>query len=191
MQIKSTKKIRLEQKISMIGVLTLLTFILISTYSCKKPKPDDNPQEVITTIKLTFTEGSQTKIFQFRDLDGLGGGLDGVADTINLDSSKTYNLMVEVLDESSSPATIVSDEIRKEGVDHQFFFNISAGLLMTQSYDDLDANGAPIGLMNIVSTSSKSNGILRINLKHQPGIKNGNQAAGESDIDVSFQTLIQ
>ncbi len=170
-----------------IGVLILIT---ITIYSCK-PKPSDNPEELITTVKLTFSEGSTSKIFEFKDLDGLGSGLDGVADTIRLDTAKTYHLIIDVLDESTSPATVTSDEIRNEGVDHQFFFTVSSGLFLSQTYDDADAKGQPIGLSNNVVTGSSSSGTLRVNLKHQPGIKDGNQLTGESDIDVSFYTIIK
>jgi hypothetical protein len=182
---------QIQKKTSKFLVATLSIIFLISTLDSCKPKENDNPEEVITTLKLTFSEGSNTKVFQFKDADGLGGGLDGVADTIVLDSSKNYRLVVEVLDESTSPLTVVSDEILNEGVDHQFFFNISTGLMMTHAYDDLDSKGLPIGLSNKINSSTASTGTLRVNLKHQPSTKNGSQAIGSSDIDVSFYTIIK
>ncbi len=181
---------QIQKKTSKFMVATLSIIFLISTLDSCKPKDSDNPEELITTLKLTFSEGSNTKVFQFKDADGLGGGLDGIADTIVLDSSKNYHLVVEVLDESTSPATVVSDEILNEGVDHQFFFNISTELMMTNTYDDMDSKGLPIGLSNNIIVGKASTGTLRVNLKHQPGIKNDSQAIGSSDIDVSFYTII-
>jgi hypothetical protein len=178
-----------KKTIKMLGAVLSIIFLMATLHSCK-PKDPDNPEELITTLKLTFSEGSSTKVFQFKDADGLGGGLDGIADTIVLDSSKNYHLVVEVLDESTSPTTVVSNEILNEGVDHQFFFNISAGLNLSQTYDDADTKGLPIGLSNNVVTGSSSSGTLRVNLKHQPGTKDGSQAIGSSDIDVSFYTII-
>ena len=172
---------------SLVGYLILMTIYMSSC----KPKTSDNPQELITTVKLTFSEGSSNKIFQFKDLDGIGGGLDGIADTIRLDTAKNYHLTIEVLDESTSPSTITSDEIRDEGIDHQFFFNVSHGLNISQTYDDVDAKGMPIGLSNYIKTGSTSSGTFRVNLKHQPGIKDGNQLTGESDIDITFQTILK
>jgi hypothetical protein len=170
-----------------IGILILVTFAL---YSCK-PKSSDNPGELITTVKLTFSEGGNSKTFEFKDLDGLGSGLDGIADTIRLDTAKTYQLTVGVLDESTTPIIVTSDEIRSEGIDHQFFYTISNGLQLSQTYDDVDAKGQPIGLSNIVMTRGSSSGTLNVNLKHQPGIKDGHQATGESDIDITFQAFLK
>ncbi len=176
-------------QIKIFSVLILAVIIVSISNSCK-PK-DTNPEELITTLKLNFTKGGITKSFQFSDIDGISGGNAGLVDTIYLDTNSTYNLSLEVLNESLSPAEDLSAEIRDEAVDHQFFFNPSIGLNLTQSYDDVDAAGHPIGLTNIISTGGSSTGTLRVNLKHQPGIKDGNQNTGESDIDVSFYTVIR
>jgi len=51
--------------------------------------------------------------------------------------------------------------------------------------------GNYIGLSNIVMTRGRSSGTLNVNLKHQPGIKDGHQATGESDIDITFQAFLK
>jgi len=176
-------------QIKIFGVLIMAVIVVSINNSCK-PK-DTNPEELITTLKLNFTKGGITKSFQFIDIDGISGGNAGVFDTIYLDTNSTYNLSLEVLNESVSPAEDITAEIREEAIDHQFFFNPSSGLNLTSSYNDLDIAGQPIGLTNIISTGANSVGTLRVNLKHQPGIKNNNQNTGESDIDVSFYIVIK
>lgn len=170
-------------------ILPIIIVILGLGYACKPE--EQNTEELITTLKLNFTNAGNTTTFQFKDIDGIGGGADGIMDTILLDSSKTYTLNVEVFNESASPVEDLTAEIRNEAVDHQFFYNVSSGLNLTHSYTDLDANSMPIGLANNISTGAKSSGTLRVNLKHQPGIKDGNQNTGESDIDITFYTTIK
>ena len=165
-------------------ILPIIILILGIGYACKPE--EQNTEELITTLKLNFTNAGNTTTFQFKDVDGIGGGADGIIDTIQLDSNKTYALNIEVLNESASPVEDLTAEILNESVDHQFFYNISSGLNLTHSYNDIDPNTRPIGLANNISTGTKSTGTLRVNLKHQPGIKDGNQNTGESDIDVTF-----
>ncbi|MEI6312011.1 MAG: hypothetical protein WCP57_07120 [Bacteroidota bacterium] len=173
----------------LIALSIISCMVGLMSYSCR-PK-QTNPEELITTLKLNFTKGSIVKTFQFKDIDGLSGGNSGTIDTIYLDSNSSYQLNLEVLNESDYPVEDITNEIRDEAVDHQFFFNPSMGLTITQTYADIDANGHPIGLTNNISTGSISSGTLRVNLKHQPGIKDGNQNTGESDIDLTFYTVIR
>lgn len=176
-----------NKQILVLAVLCIT--ILFFTFSCK---PDtNNEEEVITTLKLSFTNGSSFQVYNFRDIDGIGGGADGVADTIVLDSNNLYVMSTSVLNESVTPAEDITAEIQNESKDHQFFYNISSGLNLTHIYTDTDDNSRPIGLANTISTGSRSTGTIRVNLKHQPGIKDGNQNTGASDIDVSFVVIIK
>jgi hypothetical protein len=57
--------------------------------------------------------------------------------------------------------------------------------------NDLDKNGLPIGLISIWRTRSSGDGKLKVVLKHQPGIKNGDPAIGETDIEIEFNCRIK
>ena len=172
------------KKKNMFFAVPLIMATLFFAFSCK---PDaSNQEELITTLKLSFTNGGTTQLFQYKDIDGIGGGADGITDTIVLDSNKVYAVTVSVLNESETPSEDMTSEIRNESSDHQFFYNISSGLNLTHTYNDTDANGLPIGINNTITSGNISNGTLRVNLKHQPSIKDGNQNTGDSDIDVTF-----
>lgn len=170
-----------------VFLLPLVGIVALSFFACK---PDDHDhEELITTVKLHFIKNGVTQTFSFKDLDGAGSGSGGVSDTIRIESDTMYQLNIEVLNESETPAEDITPEILAEATDHQFFYTIT-GANATHSYNDTDANGRPVGLRNTITTGALSTGTLRVNLKHQPGIKDGNQSSGESDIDVNFVLII-
>ena len=75
-----------------------------------------NEEEVITTLRLTFTPvgGGTAAILQFQDTDGGGGNAPVItADTLNANTN--YNVAIEVLNESVNPTSNISDEIAEEG----------------------------------------------------------------------------
>jgi hypothetical protein len=167
---------------------------------CKKdkevvptPPPPTNEAEVITTMKLTFVDSldiTNIKHATFRDPDGDGGLAYNVFDTIRLEANKTWITTILLLNETVSPADTISNEVLEEGVDHLFCFSPS-GASATVIKTDLDANNLPIGLQSKWKTTSVGLGSMQIELRHQPGLKNGTCTPGSTDIDVAFQVKIQ
>ena len=167
---------------------------------CKKdkdlvpvPQPVVNEPEIITTMKLTFVDSSNTsniKYATFRDPDGDGGAGYDIFDTIKLEPNKTWITTIILLNETVSPADTISNEVLEEGVDHLFCFS-PTGTSATVIKTDLDANSLPIGLQSKWRTTSTGLGTMQVELRHQPGIKNGSCTPGDTDIDVVFQTKIQ
>lgn len=177
--------------------LALISLLLVS--SCKKDDsspqnpPDGNDSELITTVKLSFVDSAgvePVRQFVFSDIDGDGGNPPSVFDTIQISSQKTYNVSILLLDESKSPVDTISNEVLAEGDDHMFFF-FHAGANIVTSYQDLDGNGIGIGLQSKWVTGGLSSGTSRIVLKHQPGVKDGSFAPGESDVDLQFQSRLE
>ena len=183
-------------------IIFAISICLAFVSSCKKdddlitvPPPVINESEVITTLQLVFTDSAtntQAGIFQFRDTDGGGPNAPVEWDTIVLNNNRTYYTEVILLNELASPVDTISNEVLAEANDHQFFYTI-AGANITHYYNDQDTNTPPlpIGLQNKFRTGNTSNGTVQVILKHQPGIKNGNIATGDTDIDVTFTTNIQ
>lgn len=172
---------------------------------CKKDKDDPvapslppNEEEVITTLRLTFTSvgGGETKVFNFVDADGDGGGAPVItADTLSSDS--TYSVAIEVLNESESPAEDITAEIVAEDEEHQFFFQVS-GVNATISYADADGNLRPIGLLTNWAMGAAGAGTVMVTLRHEPdkgaaGVSAGDitNAGGETDIEVTFPLVVQ
>jgi hypothetical protein len=187
-------------------LLSLVCFSLIPLLTgCNDDDPDPaNENELITTLTLSLQKIQQDGVaietepvlFSWRDADGPGPGVPVVDDVI-LDANATYEMVITVLDESKTPAEDISDEIRDEDEDHQFFF-LTSGIEATIQYDDADGNGNPVGLKNLLETGAAGVGSLDIILRHEPnkeaaGVSDGNpaNAGGETDIEVSFSVTIQ
>lgn len=158
-----------------------------------------NQEELITTIRLNFSEGDNTFSAEWKDLDG-DGAMAPVVDDIGLESGKTYNVVVEILNESKTPAEDITDEIEEEAEEHQFFFSVANGVDLNIQYNDEDGNGNPVGLRNIFTAEEPGTGTLTVILKHEPdktaeGVSAGDptNSGGETDIETtpSFNISIQ
>lgn len=178
-------------------------FVTIVLYSsCKKDKAPDpqtpppvNQGEVITTLKLIFTDSANTSsisAFVFKDADGEGGNGPSIFDTIKIQSNKTYFVSVLLLDETKNPVDTTSNEVLEEANDHLLFFHHN-NVNVNTSYIDQDSNNPPlpIGLSTKWKTGNISSGTSQVILKHQPGTKNGSEIPGETDIDVIFPSKVQ
>ncbi len=148
-----------------------------------------NEEELITTVKLTFIDSSGlSKIFEFNDPDG-EGGMTPTIDTIYLSRGISYNLSTKFFDRSDpNDVEDITVEIREEDDEHLICFesiNIS-GLTI----DIIDSDGTyELGLSSIVEVSdsaSSLNGVLKLILKHQAGVKDGTCPPGETDVEVDF-----
>lgn len=181
--------------------------LLLAITACKKDKddvltpsaPPANEEEVITTVQVTFTDQeTPTEVFHMQvNFDDVGGG-DPVAVADTLPAQRAFDVSIRVLNESVSPAVDLTNEMRNEGTDHQFFFQVTNGNL-TMTYADADANGRPIGLTSTAVTGAASiGGDLRLTLRHQPnkaavGVEAGaiTNAGGETDVEVNFPLTIR
>lgn len=161
--------------------------------------PVVNEEELITTVVLTFTpqSGGNTLEFRFTDLDGTGGDIPVIAaDTLS--DSTTYDVTVQFLNESESPAEDITAEVLAEAEEHQVFFVVESGLQLSFDYMDMDTDGNPIGLLNTFDTGATGMGELQVILRHEPnkdaqGVSVGDiaNAGGETDIEVTFDVVIQ
>lgn len=172
--------------------------IFLITGCAKDPDPV-NETELITTINMTWTpEGSGAPVlFQFRDLDGAGGSAPLIT-VGDLMPNTTYSVEVEMLNETTNPATNITNEIILEGTEHQFFFATTEGITLSFSYDDTDTNGAPIGVKTTMFTGDAATGKLQLTLRHDlnkgaSGVAQGDitNAGGDTDAQVEFDLVIQ
>ncbi|MFT4522988.1 MAG: hypothetical protein ACI8ZN_001940 [Bacteroidia bacterium] len=186
--------------INLLTVLGILFTLFIS--ACKEDVPEDpiipNEEEVITSLNFTLTpEGGGTPVvLSFKDLDGDGGNAPAISEG-TLVANTTYNGSLELLKELETPAEDITKEIEEEGVDHQFFFKTSVSGV-NFAYNDMDANGNPIGLSTILTTNGAGSGTITVTLRHEPkkdasGVSSGDMtnAGGETDIEVTFNVEVQ
>ena len=176
----------------------LISSVMIT--SCKKPTPvEPNAEEVITTMKLTFVPvgGGATLTYQFDDPDGPGGTIP-TKDEIVLAPSRSYNVTVQILNKTATPAEDITTEIQAESDAHRFYYEPSTTSNINISGLDNDGNGVPLGITGTWSTGNGSTGTLKITLRHYPGTPPGkeisdpvNSSKSNSDIEVEFNTKIQ
>ena len=163
--------------------------------SCKKSDPapaDEN--ELITTVRLKFTEGSTSQTFEWKDIDG-DGGKAPVIQNIALKTNKTYKLDVSFLDESKMPVVNITEEVAKEKDEHLVIVTPAPASLFTYTYGDKDSRNFPVGLTGSVKTAGAGTGTLKVVLRHQPPVnnqpvKNGTATPGSSDADVQFNVAV-
>lgn len=184
------------------SVIFFILFTSLIFMSCRKePIAPTNESELITTIKLTLKDTASpytTYTFIWKDIDG-DGGTNPIIDSIKIQTEKTYNATLLILDESTSAIDTISNEIEDESTAHQFFYqSIPTDAITNFTYTSFDTNNQPLGntfSFNTKNTSTSST--LRISLIHQPqksaiGVIDGNitNAGGETDIEIEFPVKI-
>lgn len=176
---------------------------------------DDNPapineEELITTMKVSLVEGTNTITLMVKDEDGAEGPAKPVIEVSgNLKANTTYNGSVELLNESETPIESINEEIEAEADEHQFFYETSAALNITTAYTDKESDYKkedgtsftttnPVGLTFTVTTTDAGTGTFTVTLKHEPnkaaeGVAEGNiaNAGGNTDITQSFDITVQ
>ena len=182
-------------------VLFVTLFGSLVLGGCKKDKttPEENEEEVITTLQLQITpvSGGTPLTFSYRDIDGPGGNAP-VVDAIELAPNMAYDVSLKVLNESVSPAEDITTEIEEESNAHRFYFTPSAGSNIAVSALSTDAAGIPVGLTSRWTTTAAAAGTIGITLRHYPGNPPGKAAddaidsnKSGTDIAVTFTTRIQ
>lgn len=173
--------------------------LLVAVVACKKettppatPPPPANEEELITSVRLTFVDTAgihPTVVALFRDIDGLGGNQPSVFDTIRLKPNAVYAASLEFLNESVNPVDDITVEVLEEATDHLVCYSVFGA---NASIDRTDSDGTyEVGIASRWTTQGASTGSTQVVLKHQPGIKNGSCDIGDSDIELSFVTIIQ
>ena len=177
---------------------------------------NENPNEVITSLRLTFRPLAGEETFSVSwshpDLSPIQS-----VDDIVLQYGRTYRVEVEVFNELEIPVDDITPEIRDEMDEHQVFFVGSAvegpaavtnpDAIIQQLYDDVDNYGYPIGLKSTIVSTNTGSGVLSIKLQHLPMLKGellkteglttlmaneGEEAMlGSTDISVDFNISVQ
>lgn len=175
----------------------LLMGSLLTFSACKdddEPGPDDEG-EVITsvTLSLTPTGKGQDATATISTLSG-SPKQDG---PLLLRANTEYNATITLANESPKPPVDITAEVRQESDEHLFVYEFTASTgtpsaTLDVQLTDTDKNNRPVGLETKITTGPAGTGKLRVVLKHQPGgLKTGtNTTAGETDLDVNFDVII-
>lgn len=183
--------------------LNLLVIAFIATITLNSCSKDDNPtpvneEEVITTLEVKLVSGNSTVTLLSKDADGEGPGEPVVTVSGSLLADVEYTGTIKLLNETESPAEDVTEEVKEEAKDHQFFYSVTNDIA-TFTYDDKDADNNPIGLEFKMKTINETKtGKVTFTLRHEPnkgatGVSGGDitNAGGETDIQVSFDVNVE
>ena len=187
----------MKKRLLIIGKLLGISALLFVS-ACKKDSDVDPEEEneLITTVKLNFSAGGSTKTFTYSDSDGDGGKAPTKFETISLSPNTTYTLTVELLDESKSPVSNISNEVKEEGDEHLFIYTPSPSGLITYTYGDKDSRNLGIGLTGTAKTGTSGSGKFKVQLRHQPPIggkpvKDGTATPGSDDVNLDFNLEVK
>jgi len=166
-----------------IAIALAITTILTACSNDNQATPV-NEEELITTITAVFTPegGGSAVTLNSRDLDGDGPNAPVITISGPFAQNTTYNGVVAFTNESVSPAEDITAEIVAEAEDHQIFYQTTGSLpdfIYSTTAENVDANGKPIGLETVFTTTTAATGVLKISLIHLPNKTAAGVAAGD------------
>lgn len=196
----NTLKLNTMKTTSTIKLLAFLFIIAIAFTSCDEDDHDhdddhDHEEEVITTVTYTLTNNADNSevTMKWFDVDGDGGEAPVLTVSGALAANATYTGAIELLNETESPAEDITEEIKEEDDEHEFFYSSSvAGISIEKTDEDKDGN--PVGLATTLTTADAGTGSFTIVLKHEPTKPNGNDlsvAGGSTDAEVTFSIEVE
>jgi hypothetical protein len=172
------------KKTNFIIAIAAASAALLNLSSCHK----HDEGELITTVKLTLTPltGGSAKTFVWSDPDGIGGNSPKQTDTIVCDSGFNYTGDLQFFNGDKD----ITSEVKNEGDEHFVCYTGPTSDVLEIIYKDSDGK-YPIGLSTEWKAKRKSEGLIRIALKHQTKKKDGTCNPGETDVDVTFPIFLK
>jgi len=150
-----------------------------------------NEEEMINQVQLNLNSDGSTQIVKWVDEDGDGGNNPILPDTLYLNLDSSYSVLLEFSHVHDGKTESINPEIKDESNDHLVCFTNSVGGAIQIMIDDRDANGLSLGLQSTWKGIKSTTSMMKIALKHQPGIKNGQCDLGETDVEVEFPIVIK
>ncbi|MGN2375551.1 hypothetical protein ACTFAO_17960 [Sphingobacterium spiritivorum] len=187
----------MTQKFKHFSSIAVAAIVLFAT-SCSKdddPIPEENDNEVITTVQLRFKEQGTTNelLYAWKGADGAGGNAP-VIDQIALQPGKSYDVSVSFLDEVNGED--ITEEVSEENIDHRIYYVPSSTSNIQITNLDKDDNNVTLGLESIWTTTTASTGTVRVVLRHYP--QGGkietdliNDPKSSTDVDIQFNSKVE
>lgn len=185
----------MKKQIKLYALFLAVLVAISSTLNSCKPDDNDHDHEhdAVTKVQLSFVDSATNNAagtFTWDDPDGIGGNNPTQIDTIQLTANKTYRVSAMLYSKHEDHEDNLTAEILEEKNDHLFVYkNISGNV--TVQITDKDDNNLLIGLETKWATGGSSSGSVNIVLRHQPGVKDGTETPGDTDVDIVFPIVIQ
>ncbi len=184
-------------RIAFVAIATVASFTFLS--SCEDDhNHQHDEEETINSVYLKFTNDSNSQdtftVF-WKDLDGVGGNNPVLSDSIRLKGYASYSVSVEFYNEHLNHKDFINEEISAESNAHLVCYSVEhlpTVVSMSIARTDQDSKGMELGLQSQWKTYLNDfKGDVRVKLKHQPGVKNGDCDPGETDVEVVFPFIIE
>jgi len=192
-----------NQLLNGFGRIAFVAFATIASFTFFSSCEDDHnhqhdEEETINAIYLKFKNDSNSldsfQVF-WQDLDGVGGNNPILSDSIRLKGNASYSVSVEFYNEHLNHKDFINEEITKESTAHLVCYSVEhlqTVVSMSIERTDKDSKGMELGLQSLWKTYLNDfKGDVRLKLKHQPGVKNGECDPGETDVEVVFPFIIE
>lgn len=189
-------------KLKTMKTIKLLALLFISSLAIGCSSDDDghdddhdSEEELITTVIYTLTNNADSAdvvTLTFTDLDGEGGADGTYIISGPLTASATYSGSIMLLNATENPAEDITEEVKDEADEHEFFYSNTSGLTITKT--DVDGDGNPLGIETTVNTGDVGTGTITVVLKHEPTKPNDGTAAGaggSTDVEVFYSVEVQ
>lgn len=181
----------------------MLLLAAVSFTACDNPADDDDAgeQELITRVTIQLQEQGSGNVVNIVWSDPDGDGLGDFTGTAAIRANRTYKGTIQLLNELATDPDErnMTEEIRKEADEHQFFYTLSNNLrpFATITVTDRDSKGLPLGLeFDLVTAAlpggtASLTGTLNIVLSHYETItKTGTNPGNEEDVNITAPVSI-
>lgn len=189
----------MKQRLLKMGLLMITSSSLLFTSCDDDNDGEENDNEIITTVQLTFTpvSGGSSLVYDYDDADGPGGA-NPTVDNITLAPNTIYNVTVQFINKTLNPDEDITEEVVAEAQAHRIYYLASPGSNITVGNLNNDPNGVPLGVTSTWNTGNAATGTLRVVLRHYPNTPpdkavddSVESTKSSTDVDVSFNTAIQ
>lgn len=178
-------------------ILTALSFtflFFVCACSNQPSQPVFKEHEAITTIEITLIANQpprDTIVVVWQDMDGPGGATPDRADTIRIDSSKSYFARVSVFNANETPARDVTPTIRQSEENHQIFYDLDPVSLASVRVLDVDTRNMPVGLSFDLSAQKPGVGKFTAKIWHWVDFMNKDGVSTGDTTDLSAEFPIE
>ena len=186
-------------------IAPLIALILLFASCSDDPASVDTEgpgeSELITRVTLELEEldaedNPTGNVFTavWEDADGPGGE-DPTVQELELTNGTNYSGSIELLDTTDDPPEDITEEVKEEDEEHQFFYEFRGSGIQIERLDT-DGNGFKLGLdFRVEVQSDATNGDLNVTLLHfEDAEKNSDdfpsdQTGIDTDVDIDIPVV--